>query len=392
MQTGSSGTPPHTRQIFSEGSADVGRTVAACRPAGGSIESLIVSDSDGNGSAPAVQSAADRRPRLISAVVPVYREEQVLVEFHRRATAALAGMAPEWDHELIFVNDGSDDGSSAILETLAAGDANTRVIGLARNFGHQLAITAGLDHARGDVAVILDADLQDPPELIPEMVRRWREGYKVVYGVRQSRAGESRFKLRTARLFYRFLSRLSDTPIPLDTGDFRLLDRAVIDALIEIREESRYLRGLVSWIGFRQCPLPYAREPRHGGVTKFPLRKMLRFGLDGLSSFSEKPLRLSSHLGFLITTISLLMAVAIVIAKIVGPSNSVAGWTSVMVAVLFLGGIQLMCMGILGEYVGRIFRQSKGRPLYIVAERVNFDRAPRSAPAIGGSPVTRGSP
>jgi len=338
---------------------------------------ILVANPDGNGFPVPRQHDGGR---MISVVVPIYCEQQILPEFHTRAKAALASLAPKYAHELIFVNDGSTDASLQILHAIAKADPSVRVLSLARNFGHQLAITAGLDHAQGDAAVVIDADLQDPPELIPDMVRKWEEGFKVVYGVRQTRQGETAFKLATAKLFYRLLSYLSDTPLPLDSGDFRLLDRAVIDALCQIREESRYIRGLVSWIGFTQCPIPYQRAVRRAGETKFPLRKMLRFALDGISSFSEKPLRLSSHLGFLVTVLSLLAAVFIIVRKFVYHDQLIPGWASVMVTVLFMGGIQLLSIGILGEYVGRIFRQSKGRPLYIVAEKINLEPQAASAP------------
>jgi polyisoprenyl-phosphate glycosyltransferase len=338
---------------------------------------ILVSTPDGNGfPAPRHPDA----PRLISLIIPVYCEQQILPEFYTRAKAALAQLSPTYSHELIFINDGSTDASLKILHDFSRTDPTVRVLSLARNFGHQLAITAGLDHAHGDAAVVIDADLQDPPELIPDMVRKWEEGFKVVYGVRQSRHGETAFKLATAKAFYRVLSYLSDTPLPLDSGDFRLLDRAVIDALCQIREESRYIRGLVSWIGFTQCPIPYQRDVRRAGETKFPLRRMLKFALDGISSFSEKPLRLSSHLGFAVTVLSLLAAVFIIIRKAVYHDQLIAGWASVMVTVLFMGGIQLLSIGILGEYVGRIFRQSKGRPLYIIAEKINVE-PPATVPA-----------
>jgi dolichol-phosphate mannosyltransferase len=339
-----------------------------------------VPDINGNGS-PSLRQTPGGTPR-ISVVVPVFCEEAVLPEFYKRAKRTLEAMKPRFDHEIIFVNDGSTDSSALILADLARSDSAVRVVSFARNFGHQLAITAGLDHAIGAVAVVIDADLQDPPEVIPEMVRKWQEGFKVVYGVREIRKGETKFKLLTARLFYRLLSLLSDTPLPLDSGDFRLMDRAVIDALGQIREESRYLRGLVSWIGFAQCPIPYQRDIRQGGTTKFPLRKMLKFALDGISSFSEKPLRLSGQLGFVIMVLALLMAIWIVISKLIHPAQLISGWASVMVAVLFMGGVQLLCIGILGEYVGRIFRQSKGRPLYIIAERINADRPSSSDSAL----------
>jgi dolichol-phosphate mannosyltransferase len=359
---------------------------SACREVCEAVESFIVPENDGNGF-----SASRQRDgvKVISVVVPVYCEQQILPEFYSRAKNALTALSPNYSHELIFINDGSTDASAQILHDLARNDSSVRVLSLARNFGHQLAITAGLDHARGDAAVVIDADLQDPPELIPDMVRKWQEGFKVVYGVRQTREGETAFKLATAKVFYRLLSYLSDTPLPLDSGDFRLLDRAVIDALCQIREESRYIRGLVSWIGFTQCPIPYQRAIRSAGQTKFPLRRMLKFALDGISSFSEKPLRLSSHLGFLVTLLSLLLAVFIILRKLVYHDQLIPGWASVMVTVLFMGGIQLLSIGILGEYVGRIFRQSKGRPLYIVAERINLEQQPPAPQPVEANEVAR---
>jgi len=329
-----------------------------------------VTESDGNG------LTSHRQPTgkspLISVVVPVYSEQELLAEFYARTKKVLGGLDPTYRHEILFVDDGSTDRSPEILAELARSDSAVRVISFARNFGHQIAITAGLDHARGDVAVIIDSDLQDPPEVIPQMLDKWKEGFKVVYGVRIARDGETGFKRATAKAFYRLLSHLSDTPIPIDSGDFRLIDRKVIDALGEIREQSRYLRGLVSWIGFKQCGVPYHRDSRQAGATKFPLRKMMAFALDGISSFSERPLRLSSHLGFLATAASILAMLFIIVGKLMHPELSVGGWASVMVAVLFLGGVQLVCIGILGEYIGRIFRQAKARPLYIVADRINF--------------------
>jgi dolichol-phosphate mannosyltransferase len=306
-------------------------------------------------------------------IAPVYCEERVVGEFYTRAKRALEGLGSEFRHEIVFVNDGSTDSSLNELLALAAADPAVRVINLSRNFGHQVAITAGLDHAAGDAVVVLDADLQDPPEVIGEMVRLWREGNQVVYGVRRARRGEGAFKRVTAGAFYRLLSRLSDVPVPVDSGDFRLMDRRVVDVLKELREESRYIRGLVSWVGFRQCALPYDRDPRFAGRTKFSLRRMLVFALDGISSFSDKPLRFSAHLGMLVTVGALLLMLWVIVGRLLNPSSTIQGWASVMVALLFLGGVQLMSIGVLGEYVGRIFRQTKGRPLYVVASRTNFD-------------------
>src|SRR5438128_5163472 len=313
-----------------------------------------------------------RQPPLVSVVAPVYCEERVVGDFYRRCKQALEALAPPVRHELVFVNDGSTDSSLAALLAIAERDPAVRVIALSRNSAHHLAIPAGIDHAGGDAVVVLDGDLQDPPEVIGEMVRLWREGNQVVYGVRRARRGESAFKRLTARAFYRVLSRLSDVPVPLDSGDFRLMDRSVVDVLKELREESRYIRGLVSWVGFRQCPLPYDRDARFAGKTKFGLSRMFVFALDGISSLSDKPLRVASHLGMLVTVGPLLAMLWVIAGKLIDPTRSIAGWTSVMVVVLFLGGVQLLSIGLLGEYVGRIFRQAKGRPLYVVARRVNF--------------------
>jgi dolichol-phosphate mannosyltransferase len=310
----------------------------------------------------------------VSVVSPVFCEEQTIAEFYARAKGVLGTLPAAYRHEIVFVNDGSTDASLATLLRIAETDPAVRVIDLSRNFGHQVALTAGIDHATGDAVIAMDADLQDPPELIPEMLRLWREGFHVVYGVRRARKGESVFKRATAGLFYRILSRLSDVPIPLDSGDFRLMDRAVVDVLKGLREESRYIRGLVSWVGFKQCPLHYDRDPRYAGETKFSVRRMLGFAFDGISSFSDKPLRVASHLGTLVTIGSLMLMVWIIVTKMIFPSRSEAGWTSMMAVVLFLGGVQLISIGLLGEYVGRIFRQSKGRPLYIVARDVNAGR------------------
>jgi len=329
---------------------------------------------DDNGSAARDPAWASAGPgALVSLVVPVYCEQRIIGEFYDRAKRAMDSLAPGVRHEILFVNDGSTDETLPALLALAERDTAVRVVDLSRNFGHQLAITAGIDHASGAAVVVLDGDLQDPPEVIPEMVRLWREGYHVVYGVRRARKGETAFYRLTAGAFYRLLSRLSDLRIPLDSGDFRLMDRDVVEVLKDLREESRYIRGLVSWVGFRQCPLPYDRDPRFAGETKYGLRRLVRLGLDGISSFSDKPLRVATHLGMLVTVGSLLLMVWIIGGKLLKPDKVIAGWTSVMVVMLFLGGVQLLSIGVMGEYVGRIFRQTKGRPLYVVARRFNFD-------------------
>jgi len=316
----------------------------------------------------------DNQLPLVSVVVPCFNEEEMVSEIHRRL-AALADSRPTERFELLFVNDGSRDNTLECLKKAAASDARVRVVSFARNFGHQLAVTAGIDHAQGDAVVLIDADLQDPPEVIGEMIDRWREGYQVVYGVRTERQGESIFKRATAHLFYRLLGQLSDTPIPLDTGDFRLMDRVVADVLRAMPERDRFIRGLVSWVGFRQFALPYKREERFAGATKYPLRKMIRFASDGMVSFSVKPLKLAITVG----TISAGLACVGIIWVFAGrllTSNWVPGWTATIIAILFLGGIQLLCTGLLGEYVGRIYMQSKGRPLYVVGETLGFGSAP----------------
>jgi dolichol-phosphate mannosyltransferase len=309
----------------------------------------------------------------VSVVGPVMNEAGGILQFHERVTAALEAIEPPVDHELVLVDDGSTDDSVEIMEKLCADDPRVRLIVLSRNFGHQIAITAGIDHADGDAVVVMDTDLQDPPEVIAEMVERWREGNKVVYGVRAHREGESRFKLFTAKVFYRLVNRLADVDLPLDSGDFRLMDRQVVEALREIREENRYIRGLVSWVGFKQCAVHYERDARFAGDTKFTFRRMLRFALDGITSFSEKPLRLAIQLGALTTVAALSLALWITVAKLLRPEGALPGFASLMVVTLFFGGVQLLSIGLLGEYVGRIYREAKRRPLYLVAERQNFD-------------------
>ena len=305
------------------------------------------------------------RASLISVIVPVFNETEVVNECHRQLSDVLSSL-PFAAWEIVFIDDGSSDDSFAKLSALAARDGRVRVLRLSRNFGHQAAITAGLDASRGDCVVIIDADLQDPPEVIAQMVDRWREGYEVVYGVRQSRDGEGRFKLATAKWFYRVLNRLTNTSIPADVGDFRLLDRRAVDTLNSLREHDRYVRGLVSWIGYRQTGVSYSRHARHAGTSKYPLRKMIRFALDGITSFSTMPLRFATWLGYGASTLAFIYLASVFVQKALG--HTVQGWATIMVAVLFLGGIQLIGLGIMGEYVGRIFNEVKERPLYIVAE------------------------
>ena len=297
---------------------------------------------------------------MLSVVAPVFNEEKVLAEFHRRVAAALEGI----DHELILVDDGSSDSSPRILREIAAADPRVRVIELSRNFGHQAALSAGLDHARGIAVVTIDSDLQDPPELIPEMVSRWRDGSEVVYAVRRTREGEGRFKLASASGFYRVFSRLARMDAEASSGDFRLLDRRAVDVLKAMPERNRFLRGMTVWVGFTQTAVPYDRDPRHAGETKFTLRRMLRFSIDAITSFSNVPLQFATLLGFTFSLVAFLGIPVAVGMRIAG--EFVPGVASILLAVLLLGGIQLITLGIVGEYIGRIYEEVKGRPLYVV--------------------------
>lgn len=305
---------------------------------------------------------------FVSLVVPCFNEEEVIAENHRRLSA-LADSLPGYRFEFLFVDDGSRDNTLSLLRQVVAVDARVRVVAFSRNFGHQLAVTAGIEEACGDAIVLLDADLQDPPEVIAEMLAKWREGWQVVYGVRAGRDGESHFKMWTAHLFYRVLNYLSDTPIPLDTGDFRLMDRKVVEVLRGMPERDRFVRGMVSWVGFRQLPLPYRRAARFAGTTKYPLRKMLLFASNGIISFSMRPLKLAMDVGLLCAGLACAGIIWAFVVRL-ATHNWVPGWTAIIIAVLFLGGIQLVCTGILGEYIGRTYMQSKGRPLYVVSERL----------------------
>lgn len=301
----------------------------------------------------------------------MYYEEKVAGECYRRLKAVMEDCG--YEYELIFVNDGSRDGTMDVLEALADSDKRVKVISFSRNFGHQVAVTAGIDKAKGSAVIIIDADLQDPPELIVEMLKLWEQGYEVVYAKRKRRKGESIFKRTTASLFYRVLDKLSDTRIPLDTGDFRLIDAKVADELRGMREKNRFLRGMVSWIGFRQTPIEYEREERFAGETKYPLKKMIKFAMDGIISFSSKPLKLSQYLGFFAVICAIAVFVYSVAYRLVGGVNLVSGWASIMTTVAFLGGVQLISIGILGEYIGRMYEESKGRPLYIIEKEININ-------------------
>ncbi len=324
----------------------------------------------------------ETKTQLLSMVIPCYNEEDVIGETMRR----LKGFCDELQNlnvELIFVDDGSHDRTRNQLKDFAVQDHRVKIIGFARNFGHQIAVTAGIDAARGDAVVLIDADLQDPPEVVHRMIDKWREGYDVVYGTRTERPGESIFKRATARSFYRLLNRLSDVPIPLDTGDFRLMSRNVVDTLRSMPERDRFVRGMVSWVGFRQIALPYKRAERFAGESKYPLRKMLRFATDGILSFSTKPLQLSVGMGMICALVSLLGILYALYLRLF-TYTWVEGWTALMIAVLFIGGVQLISVGILGEYVGRIYNEIKSRPLYVVQEYFGFDEG---GPAMSRSPV-----
>ena len=312
---------------------------------------------------------------LLSVIVPCASEEEVLLETHRQLVEALARIV-DLGFEIVYVDDGSTDSTPALLRELQLSDDRVRVVRLSRNFGHQIAITAGMEHAAGDAVVVIDADLQDPPEIIAEFVAQWRNGYDVVYGVRTEREGETVFKLWTAKLFYRLVGRMSETEIPLDTGDFRLMDRRVVKALLAMPERDRFVRGMVSWLGFSQVAVPYRRAPRLAGKTKYPLTKMVRLATDGIVSFTTMPLRLATWLGFGVSGMAVVGIVVALCARLFG-KGWVQGWTSIVIAVLFLGGVQLICLGIIGEYVGRTYGESKRRPLYWVQERLGFGESIR---------------
>jgi dolichol-phosphate mannosyltransferase len=304
--------------------------------------------------------------KFLSAVIPLYNEEANVVELLRRVHDVLNRLRGVDDYEVVCVDDGSRDATLAGLRALLPTYPKLIIVSLSRNFGHQLAATAGLDVARGEAVVLMDGDLQDPPELIEQFLEKYREGYDVVYATRRSRKGESTFKLFTARAFYRITRRLTNVSIPVDTGDFRLMSRRVVEALKQTPERHRFLRGLVSWVGFKQTGVPYDRDARFAGITKYPFSKMLRFAFDGITAFSEIPLRFASYFGFCVSIAAFVVAGIEILIKIFTGYN-LPGYTSTIFAVLFLGGVQLIGIGILGEYIGRIYDQVKGRPLYFIA-------------------------
>ena len=340
------------------------------------IEASMPPDATGEALSSQPKQEDGRSLRSLSVVAPVYNEVELVEEFHRRVAAALAGI----EFELVLVDDGSTDGTAEALERIAANDRRVRVVQLSRNFGHQAAITAGLDHARGDATVMIDADLQDPPELIPEMVERWREGSDVVYAVRRARAGETRAKLATANWFYRLFSRLAQIDLDRNAGDFRLLDRRALDALNAMPERNRFLRGMTVWVGFTQTAVAYDRDPRLAGETKYTMHRMVRFALDALVSFSHVPLQAATVAGFIFAAIAFLGIPVAIGFRIAG--EFVPGITTVLLAVLLLGGIQLIAIGVIGEYLGRVYDEVKRRPMYVVRTRINFDAAESLEPPV----------
>lgn len=309
----------------------------------------------------------------LSVVVPVYNEEEVLPELYRRLKKVLNEIGRE--HELLFVNDGSTDRTLTILDSLCSEDACVKYLNFSRNFGHQIAVTAGIDFARGDNVVIIDADLQDPPELIPEMLKKRAEGYDVVYAVRTRRLGEPAMRLFLIRCFYRVMDRITGIRIPMNSGDFRLLSRRVAEGLRKVREHNRYVRGLTSWIGYPSIGVPYERAPRFAGKTKYPLFKLLKFAFDAISSFSYVPLRLAAYVGFIVAALSMAFALYVFVLRLAGSEalEKLRGWTSTIIAVSFLGSFQLICLGILGEYIARIYDEAKNRPIYFIMDSKGVD-------------------
>ena len=309
--------------------------------------------------------------KKISVVVPMYYEEKVVKECYERLTKVLQNLI-NYDYEIIFIDDGSKDKTLELLEEIAQEDNKVKIISFTRNFGHQCAVTAGLKHVSGDVIVIIDADLQDPPELIPDMICLWEEGNQVVYGKRKTRKGESVFKVLSAKMFYKTLNALSDVEIPKDTGDFRLVDREVVEVINSLPEHNKFLRGLWSWTGFKQKPYEYERKERFAGKTKYPLKKMLKLASDGIISFSTKPLKIVGALGIISIAISICIMIYALISFAFKLNNLTPGWTSLMVAITFFAGVQLLSIWIMSEYISRIYDESKNRPQYIIEKKINF--------------------
>lgn len=309
--------------------------------------------------------------KKVSVVIPMYYEEAVAEECYNRVTKVLKNIK-NYEYEIIFVNDGSKDKTLEILENIARKDSNVKILSFSRNFGHQAAVTAGIKYVTGDAIVIIDADLQDPPELIPEMLKLWEQGNEVIYGKRKTRKGESKFKLLTAKMFYKTLNALSDVEIPKDTGDFRLVDRKVIDVVNSMPEHNKFLRGLFSWVGFKQTAYEYERKERFAGKTKYPLKKMLKLAGDGIISFSTKPLKLVGGLGIISIILSLAILIYSLISYIFELNNLAPGWTSIMVAVTLFSGVQLLSIWVISEYIARIYDETKNRPQYIIDKKINI--------------------
>lgn len=326
----------------------------------------------------------------ISVIVPCFNEAAVIEVTHGRLSSALRAISPSY--EIIYVDDGSRDATAELLSGIQRSDRNVRFIRLSRNFGHQIAVTAGIEYAQGDAVVLIDADLQDPPEVIADLVTKWEEGYHVVYAQRAVRQGESHFKLWTARAFYRLINQLSEVPIPLDTGDFRLMDRSVVDALKRMPERHRMLRAMTSWVGFRQASVPYVRAERFAGESKYPLKKMIAFALDGIVSFSAIPLKVVTFFGFAFSALSMLGIFYALILRLL-TDTWVPGWTLIFISTMLIGGLQFIFLGVIGEYVGRIYSEAKGRPLFLVMQELGFEKPPakvaKAKPAAPASPVER---
>lgn len=310
--------------------------------------------------------------KKLSIVVPMYYEEKIVDECYRRLTEVLQGMT-DYDYEIVFVNDGSKDKTLELLVEISQNDERVKIISFSRNFGHQAAVTAGLQYVTGDAIVIIDSDLQDPPEVIPEMVKLWEDGNDVIYGKRKKRKGESHFKLLTAKLFYKTLNALSETEIPKDTGDFRLVDRRVVDTINELPEHNKFLRGLFSWVGYKQVPYEYERQERFAGKTKYPLSKMLKLATDGILSFSTKPLKLVGILGMTSLGISFLILIYAILSFAFKWNHLTPGWTSLMLTVTFFSGVQLLSLWIISQYIARIYDESRSRPQYIIDKTFNID-------------------
>ena len=311
--------------------------------------------------------------KKISVIIPMYYEEEVAEECYKRMTSVLQNIE-NYDYEIICINDGSRDKTLSILENLAIRDKKLKILSFSRNFGHQCAVTAGLKYVTGDAIVIIDADLQDPPELIPEMLKLWEAGNDVIYGKRKTRDGESVFKLFTAKIFYKTLNALSDVEIPKDTGDFRLVDRKVVDTINSLPEHNKFLRGLFSWVGYKQIPFQYERKERFAGKTKYPLKKMLKLASDGIISFSTKPLKIVGGLGIISIVISFILLIYALISYIFKLNNLSAGWTSLMLGITFFAGVQLLSLWIMSEYIARIYDESKNRPQYIIEKKINIEK------------------